>query len=123
MAFTPLVPTSTPRKQGSATSTHSEQDLHRQLIESLVRITLLSHSREVEGSFFDLARTGRAERRPIGRFAAARSKVTEQTLNLGVGVEARDFVLEDEIGPHAAGGEVPHALLVFGPIRVAVEVT
>ena len=36
IALTPLVPTSSPRKSGSATSAHSEQELHRQLVEPLV---------------------------------------------------------------------------------------
>ena len=38
IAFTPLVPTSRPRKTFSATSAHPEQDLHRQLIQTLVRV-------------------------------------------------------------------------------------
>src|SRR5690349_11125906 len=73
MALTPLVPTSTPRKQGSGTSTHSEKDLHRELIEALVGVALQSHSVEVERALFDLSRARRAEYRAI-RFAAARSK-------------------------------------------------
>ena len=44
-------------------------------------------------------------------------------MNFGVGVEARDFVFENQVRPHAPGGEIPHALLVFGSVRVAIEVT
>src|SRR5215218_7313159 len=48
IAFTPLVPTSRPRKTDSATSAHSEQNLHRQLIESLVGVALLAHRGKIE---------------------------------------------------------------------------
>ena len=54
---------------------------------------------------------------------AARAQLAEQLLDLGVGVAARDLFLQDQIRAHAPGGEVPHAALVFGPVRVAVEVT
>ena len=48
IALTPLVPTSTPRKQDSATSPNSEEQLHRELVETLVRVALLAHRVEIE---------------------------------------------------------------------------
>src|SRR4051812_39104973 len=53
IAFTPLVPTSMPRKSCSGTSAHSEDDLHGQLIEPLVRIALRAHRLEVEALRLD----------------------------------------------------------------------
>src|SRR5258708_30329335 len=47
IALTPLVPTSRPRNNGSPTSTHSEQELHRQLVESLIRESLVPQRRQV----------------------------------------------------------------------------
>ena len=34
----------------------------------------------------------------------------------------RRLVLEDQVGPHAAAGEVPDALVVLGAVGVRVEV-
>src|SRR5512146_988142 len=48
MALTPLVPTSRPRKSESATLSHSEQELHGELVELLVSVTLRAHGLEVE---------------------------------------------------------------------------
>src|SRR5215210_9216511 len=48
IAFTPLVPTSRPRKTDSATSAHPEQDLHRQLIQPFVGVALLAHRGKIE---------------------------------------------------------------------------
>src|SRR3954464_1378230 len=45
-----------------------------------------------------------------------------ERLDLRIGIELRDLLLEDEIGAHAAGREVPDPLLIFRAVRVAVEV-
>ena len=50
------------------------------------------------------------------------ASVFRMSLNLGVGVKARDLLLEDEVRAHAVVREVPDALLVFGAVGVAVEV-
>ena len=43
-------------------------------------------------------------------------------LDLGVLVEAARLVGQDQVGAHAAAGEVPHAVAVLGPVRMGVEV-
>src|SRR5258708_5526565 len=48
--------------------------------------------------------------------------VRHELLDLGVGVELSDLLLENEIGPHAARGEVPDSRFVLGAVGVAVEV-
>src|SRR5665647_1601997 len=53
IAFTPLVPTSRPSRSGSATSAHSEQNLHRALVEALVCVALRTHRLEIEGLVLD----------------------------------------------------------------------
>src|SRR3954463_3434717 len=62
IAFTPLVPTSIPRKQDAATLAGSEQDLHRELIELLVLIAFRARAVEVEGLRLELPCVLRAER-------------------------------------------------------------
>src|SRR5262245_39244771 len=49
MALTPLVPTSSPRNNGLATLLHSQQQLHGELIESLVRVALPTQGSQIEG--------------------------------------------------------------------------
>src|ERR1700757_4735677 len=44
MAFTPLVPTSRPRNR----LPHSQEQLHRELVEPLVRVTALAECGEIE---------------------------------------------------------------------------
>ena len=56
------------------------------------------------------------------RATIAREKGLEPLATLLFGVEARDLVLEDQVGPHAVVGEVPDSLLVLGAVGVAVEV-
>src|SRR5687768_177887 len=58
----------------------------------------------------------------LARRRAALAKLAEQRLDLGVRVESRDLVLEDEVRSHAAAREVPDAFLVLGAVGVAVEV-
>src|SRR3954466_9699654 len=56
IALTPLVPISSPRKTGSLTSPPSEQQLHCQLIEPLVRIAVRAQRVEVELLLLELPR-------------------------------------------------------------------
>src|SRR5205085_4695916 len=86
IALTPLVPTSRPRNTPSATLADSEQDLHRELVEPLVRVTGVPHRGDIE--CLRLQRGGafgcephRLPTCPI----AARTELVEYLLNLGVG--------------------------------------
>src|SRR5215210_8318532 len=122
IAFTPLVPTSRPRKTDCATSAHSEQNLHRQLIEPLVGVALVAHRRQVELLVIDRLRQILRELEARARLRAPLPQRAEQALDVGIRVELRDLLLQDEIGAHAAGSEVPDALLILGAIGVTVEV-
>src|ERR1700735_3126948 len=46
----------------------------------------------------------------------------EGGLDLRVGAERAGFVAQDQVVAHARGGGGPHAVVVFGPRRVVVEV-
>src|SRR5439155_1020030 len=48
--------------------------------------------------------------------------LSEQLLHFRIRMEAGDLVLEDQIGPHTAGGKVPHARFILGSVSVAIEV-
>src|SRR5215207_4248206 len=102
IAFTPLVPTSSPRKTGSLTSPNSEQQLHRQLIESLVRVAARAQAGEVEWLVRERARRVRGEADAFAGGRPTLAQFPEQCLNLGIGVEARDFFFEDQVRAHAA---------------------
>ncbi len=67
-------------------------------------------------------RASSGEKRRRADVPPRRPELVQHSLNLGVGVEARHFFLENEVGAHAAAREVPHAGVVFGAIGVAVEV-
>ena len=45
--------------------------------------------------------------------------LSQQRLNLAVVLEPLGLLLQDQVGPHAAGGEVPHAFGVFGAVARA----
>src|SRR5262249_42677365 len=103
-------------------SAHSEQNFHGELVELLVRVALAPHRIEVERALLEIARGVRAELHALTCHGTAIPELLEQTLNLRIGVEAVRFFFQDEIRAHAAGGEIPDALLVLRPVRVAVEV-
>ena len=46
----------------------------------------------------------------------------QQRLDLGVGVELPGFLLQYQVGPHAAPRELPDAFLILGAVRVGVKV-
>src|SRR5215831_2939253 len=102
-------------------SPRSEQQLHRELIELLVRKAAFTHGIEIERAFLELARAVLAERHALPRSRAAIPQLREQSLNLRVAVEACHLLLENEVGAHASGGEVPHAVLILRAVRVTVE--
>jgi hypothetical protein len=122
VAFTPLVPTSRPRKTDSVTTAHSEQDLHRQLVEPLVGVAVVAHRGQIELLALNRRRELLRELEARAALRATLSERAEERPDLRVGVEQRDLLLEDEIRAHAPGGEIPHALLILGAIGVAVEV-
>ena len=68
---------------------------------------------EIEGRLAELL-----ERRPRRTSLG----LDEQLLDFGIGVELRDFFLEDQVGPHAARGKVPDPGFIFGAVGVAIEV-
>src|SRR5690349_901930 len=104
-------------------SADSEEQLHRKLIESLVGVATVTKSGEVEVLILDTSRGIGREPDAIANGRAALAQRAKQTLDFLVGVEACDLVLEDEVGAHASACEVPHTGLVFGSIRVTVEVS
>src|SRR6185312_15100457 len=123
IARTPLVPMSTPSNKPSATSTHSEQDLHRELVEALVGVTGLPHRGDVERLGLERCRPLWREPECPGASFTTRPNLREQLLDLGVAVPLLCFGFENQICPHAAGGEIPDAVGVFGAVRVRIEVT
>lgn len=62
--------------------------------------------------------------RPPGLVGSARSAVraTRRASPISGSSANRGLLGEDEVGAHAAEGEVPHAVGVLGPVRVRVEV-
>src|SRR5438874_5227076 len=122
MAFTPLVPTSRPRSSESSALAHTQQQLHRELIEPLVGVALTADRRQIERSALERARTLGAEGHALARRPAPAAELLQERLDFRVVLEALHLLLQDQVGAHAAGGEGPHALLVLRAVRVAVEV-
>src|SRR4051794_29315453 len=82
MALTPLVPTSMPRKTCSPMSAHSEQQLHRQLIELLVAIALGAQRLELELLVANGLRALLGVRHAQTARRAALAQLTENPLDL-----------------------------------------
>src|ERR1051325_8006435 len=122
MAVTPLVPTSSPRNRESATSACPQQQLHRELVESLVGVALAAERGQIEGPGLERARPFRAKGHALGRGPAPPAQLRQQLLDLGLVIEALHFFLEDQVGAHASSGERPDSLLVLRAVGVAVEV-
>src|SRR2546423_2827629 len=121
MAFTPLVPTSSPRSSESSVLARTQQQLHGELVEPLVGVTLGTHRRQVERLAFECARPIGAE----GHGAvptAPPEQLRQERLDFGVVIEALHLLLQNQVGAHTAGGEGPHAVLVLRAVGVAVEV-
>src|SRR5436305_10798582 len=120
MAFTPLVPTSSPRSSESSVLARTQQQLHRELVEPLVSVALATHRRQVERLSFECACPLGAERyRAVPTAPAA--QLRQQRLDFGVVIEALHLLLQNQVGAHAAGGEGPDAVLVLRAVGVAVE--
>src|SRR5207237_544099 len=121
MAFTPLVPTSSPRNSESPILPYTEQQLHRELVEPLVSKALGAQRVQVERLGLERARSFGAELHTPRGAASAVAQLSQQLLDLGVMVEALHLLLQDEIGAHAPGGEGPDPVCIFRAIGVAVE--
>src|SRR5689334_5752200 len=122
IALTPLVPTSRPRNAALGTSASSEQELHRQLVEALVRVAAIAQGGKVEAQALDPPRFVRREADTVAGRRPALAQFGQQRLDFGVRVEPGDLLLEDQVGAHATGREIPDAGFVLGAVGVAVEV-
>src|SRR5439155_18509130 len=102
-------------------SSDTQQQLHRQLIESFVGITPGTQRWEVERLALEPAGALRAEHETLGGTAPG-AQLVQDLSDLRVAVEALHLGLQDQVGAHAAGGERPHTVFVFGAVGVTVEV-
>src|SRR5213075_2603271 len=89
-----------------------EQQFHGELIEPLVRVAALPERREVKARLAQLGECGSSN---------AAAGLGEELLDLRIAVELRDFVLENQVRPHASGGKVPDAGVVLGAVGMAIE--
>src|SRR5256885_3974379 len=105
MAFTPLVPTSSPRSSESSALARTQQQLHRELIEPLVGIALTADRRQIERPGLERASTLRAEGHALARRPAPAAELLQERLDFRVVIEALHLLLQDQVGAHAAGGE------------------
>src|SRR5213080_2057163 len=121
-AFTALVPTSNPRNSASSISADTQQQLHGELVETLVAVAPGAQRGQVEGLRLECARALRAELHAPGDAAAAVAQLTHQLLDLGVVVEALDSLFQDQIGAHAPRSEGPHPVFILGAVGMTVEV-
>src|SRR5580700_11256628 len=99
---------------------YPQQYVNRQLIETLVGQTLLQDLVFVEVVRQQLRRT-------LFRIAAqlvgsAAGKFVEDFLYFLVGIPTPSFVFQDQVGSHAAAGEVFYSLIILGAVGVGVEV-
>src|SRR5437588_3431460 len=88
MAFTPLVPTSSPRNSESPILPYTEQQLHRELVEPLVSKALGAQRVQVERLGLERARSFGAELHTPRGATSAVAQLSQQLLDLGVMVEA-----------------------------------
>src|SRR5579884_520863 len=105
-------------------SAHAHNKLYSELVEAFVAVAALRYGIYVEGGLFQLLhRIGAvtsAQQLFVDGVAAV--DLFDELLDLGILLEAVDFSFEHVVGAHAAEGEVPDALLIFGAVGVGVEV-
>src|SRR5689334_22136569 len=99
-------------------SAHSHQKLGRQLVQAFVLVALGPEGAEIECAILEV---GRRLRAVLDGRRVEPAESRENVLDLAISVEASDLLFEDEVRTHAVVREVPHAFLVFGAVRVAVE--
>src|SRR5204863_3885047 len=96
-----------------SSSTYTEQHVHCQLIEALVRKAFSCNRGTIE--------VCREERVPPGQ-GRRTALVREQRLNFRIVIPPLRAVAQDEIGPHAPARELLHPADVLRAVRVRVEV-
>src|SRR5207302_4877309 len=122
-AFTALVPTSNPRNSASSISADTQQQLHRELVETLVGVAAGTQRHQVERLGLERARALRAELYARDDVAAAATvaQLPQQLLDLDVVVEALDSLFQDQIRAHTPRGEGPHPIFILGAVGMTVE--
>ncbi len=104
-------------------SAHAHDKLYSELIEAFVAVAALGDGIYIEVGRFQLVHR-------IGAVAAAQQLFVggvagvdffDELLDFGVLLEAMDSGFEHVVGAHAAEGEVPDALLVFGAVGVGIS--
>src|ERR687892_909614 len=111
--------------RGPAALADAQQQLGHELVEALVPVALAAervlvvarHVGAQPGDALGCRSAGQCRlAQPVGL------RGSERILDLGVLGEAAGLVPQDEVGAHAAPGEVPHAVGVLGAVGVGVEV-
>src|SRR5207302_10335783 len=110
MAFTPLVPTSSPRSSESSALARTQQQLHRELIEPLVGVALTADRRQIERPGLERARTLRAEGHALARRPAPAAELLQERLDFRVVIESLHLLLTVQVGANASVGAGPTAL-------------
>src|SRR5207248_9309482 len=123
-AFTALVPTSNPRNSASSISADTQQQLHGELVETLVAVAPGAQRGQVERLGLERARALRAELHAPGDVAgaAAVAQLPHQLLDLGVVREALDSQVQEQIRADTPEGEGPPARCMRGMVGSTLEV-
>src|SRR5579883_588528 len=105
-------------------SAHTHNKLYGELVEAFIAVAALRYGLYVEGGLFQLLHrigaVAAAQQLLVGGVAAV--DLLEQLLDFGVLLEVLHFGFEHIVGAHAAEGEVPDALLIFGAVGMGIEV-
>src|SRR4051794_26700476 len=105
---------------------HAQDQLYYQLIQFLVAAAPARQGCHIEGLLPEgssrLAAVTTCRRRTFVTVVTD-PQARYQTLDIGILVEAPHFVLEDQVGAHAAPSERPHAAFIVGAVGLCVEVT
>ncbi len=106
-------------------SPHAEQELGDELVEALVAVARAPPRRASSTSVGSRARRAPVRRARRGwwvRPARAHPASTRASWISGSSRKRAGLVGQDQVGAHAAAGEVPHAVGVLGAVGVGVEV-
>src|ERR1700745_2329129 len=100
---------------------HAEEDINRQLVQSLIRQRLarqlnpietqVLHSLPILGAVFP------------NRFAGTVAYLREQRLDLVVLIKLPRLLFQDQIVSHAPGRKLPNTVFIFTAIRMRIEMT
>src|SRR5712692_662894 len=98
----------------STVSAHAKQNIHRQLIETLIRQTLASQFISVECQRLDsVGLVAGVTAEWLGIFRGCRMDLCQQCLDFRIFIKPLRLVLENQIIPHTAGGEFPNSGFIF----------